>query len=396
MDDASDAAAWGVPDVGCSICYEINAVDPQANSYPRLEKMAGKQGKFSRRLVALALAVTAMTSGCHTTNPKSPSFGIDRLPPVYDNMPRELSKVVLPEYVIEPPDILMIEGVHIVPRAPYHLKTLDVLSIQVSGALPESQLTSSYPIEPGGVVNLGVDYGAVRVAGMTVEEAEAAILEHLKKYLSDPRVSVALGQMAASQQILGEFLVQPDGTITLGSYGNVSVVGLTVTQAREAIEAYLSTFLDRPEISLNVQSFNSKVYYIVLQGAGLGDGVYRFPVTGNETVLDAIANIQGLEQVSSKKIWIARPTADPCRVQVMPVDWFAVTERAAPHTNYQIMPGDRVFIAEDKLVAFDTKIAKITAPLERIMGFTLLGTGTVTRLSGRVLEGGGNPNNQGI
>ena len=145
-----------------------------------------------------------------------------------------------------------------------------------------------------------------------------------------------------------------------------------------------------------MQAFNSKVYYIILQGAGLGDGVYRFPVTGNETVLDAIANIQGLEEVSSKKIWVARPSRDICRPQVLPVDWFAVTERGEPQTNYQLLPGDRVFVAEDKLVAFDTYIAKLTAPLERIMGFTLLGVGTATRLSGSVLKGGGNPNNNGI
>ncbi len=321
---------------------------------------------------------------------------MDRLPPIYENMPRELSKVVLPRYVIEPPDILMIEGVHIVPKAPYHLKTLDVLSIQVSGPLPEAQLAGNFPIEPGGIVNLGVDYGSVRVAGMTVEQAEQAILEHLREQLNEPSVSVSLAQMAASQQIIGEFLVQPDGTITLGSYGSVSVVGKTIDEAKRAIESHLANHLDNPEVSLNVQSFNSKVYYIVLQGAGLGDGVYRFPVTGNETVLDAIANIQGLEQVSSKKIWIARPTSDAQRVQLLPVDWYAITERAAPQTNYQLLPGDRLFIAEDKLVAFDTHIAKLTAPLERILGFTLLGTGTATRLSGKVLRGGGNPNNTGI
>ena len=358
--------------------------------------MSGTQGRIQWRSRSLVLLLAVVATGCHATHPKDPTFGIDRLPPVFDAMPRELSKVVMPDYVIEPPDILLIEGVHIVPKAPYHLKTLDVISIQVSGALPDSQIMGQYPIEPGGIVNLGVDYGAVRVAGMTVEEAEQAILEHLRKYLSDPRVSCALVQMAASQQILGEFLVQPDGTITLGAYGNVSVVGRTVGEARATIEAHLEYFLEDPEISLNVQSFNSKVYYIILQGAGLGDGVYRFPVTGNETVLDAIANIQGLEQVSSKRIWVARPCRDLNRPQIMPVDWYAVTERAEPMTNYQLLPGDRVFIAEDKLVAFDTFVAKFTAPLERIMGFTLLGVGTATRLSGSVLTGGGNPLNQGI
>lgn len=360
--------------------------------------MIGIHGRIRRLALLMYLLCTVLLTGCHSMSkhPRDPAFGIDRLPPVYQSMPRELSKVVLPEYVIEPPDILMIEGIHIVPKAPYQLRALDVLSIQVSGALPEAQISGLYPVEPGGMINLGVDYGSVRVAGMTSKEAEQAILDHLSQYLSAPGVSVTLAQMASSQQILGDFLVQPDGTITLGSYGNVQVVGNTINEAREVIEDHLSQFLDEPEVSLNVQAFNSKFYYVVLQGAGLGDGIFKYPVTGNETVLDAIANIQGLEQVSSKKIWVARPTNDPCQVQVLPVDYYAVTERASPHTNYQLMPGDRVFIAEDQLIAWDTQIAKFTAPLERIMGFTLLGVGTGTRLSGRVLQGGGNPRNRGI
>ena len=54
-----------------------------------------------------------------------------------------------------------------------------------------------------------------------------------------------------------------------------------------------------------------------------------------------------------------------------------------------------MFIAEDKLVAFDNALIKIISPLERLMGFTLLGTETATRLSGPVLRGGGNPRNFG-
>jgi polysaccharide export outer membrane protein len=108
-------------------------------------------------------------------------------------------------------------------------------------------------------------------------------------------------------------------------------------------------------------------------------------------VLDAIAQINGLDQVSSKKIWIARPTDQPGYPQILPVDWFAVTEQAAAGTNFQILPGDRVFVAEDSIVAFDNRLAKLLAPVERTMGFILLGTGTITRLSGSVLKGGGNP-----
>ncbi|OHB73457.1 MAG: hypothetical protein A2V70_06815 [Planctomycetes bacterium RBG_13_63_9] len=309
---------------------------------------------------------------------------------VFAPMPRELSKTVLPRYTIEPPDILRIEAVHAVPRPPYRLRTRDALNIQAWGTLPDAPIQGVYPVEPGGVVNLGIRYGSVPVGGMTVDEARRAIEAHLRHYLKDFFVSVTLEQMAAMQQIAGEHLVGPDGTVTLGSYGSVSVVGQSIAGAKAAIEAHLSQYLENPEISVDVFAYNSKVYYIVTQGAGLGDGVFRFPVTGNETVLDAISQINGLEQVSSKRIWIARPTDVPGNVQVLPVSWNAITACGSAASNYQILPGDRVFIAEDKLVAMDTHIGKITAPFERIMGFMLLGTGTVTRHSGAVLRGGGN------
>jgi polysaccharide export outer membrane protein len=332
-----------------------------------------------------------LLSGCHAAMHHHDQHVMKRLPPTYPTMPRELQKVVLPTYTIEPPDILQIEALQVVPRSPYHLKALDVLAIQATGTLPDAPIAGPYVIEPGGTVNLGPPYGLVKVSGLTVEHAQEAINVHLEKYLKDPIATVALAQLGAAQQISGQFMVGPDGTITLGSYGSVTVVGQTLDQAKHTIEAFLSRELEEPRISLNIFAYNSKVYYVVLQGAGFGDGVYRFPITGNETVLDAIAQINGLDQVSSKRIWIARPTNHLGEVQILPVDWFAVTEQASTSSNYQILPGDRVFVAEDKMVAFDTQLGKLLAPFERMMGFSLLGAGTATRFSGRVLRGGGNP-----
>jgi polysaccharide export outer membrane protein len=305
--------------------------------------------------------------------------------------PRELNKVVLPPYTIEPPDMLVIEAVHIVPRPPYHLRTFDSLAIQVQGTKPDEPISGVYPIEPGGLIKLGFNYGAIKVGGLTVAEAEAALKQHLRQSLTAPVINVSLASMAATQQIAGEHLVGIDGTVTLGIYGSVPVVGLTLAEAKATLERHLSQFLENPEVAVDVFGYNSKVYYVVTQGAGMGDGVYRFPITGNETVLDAISQINGLQQVSSKRIWIARPTDVPGDVQQLPVSWEAITSQAAAGTNYQILPGDRIFIAEDRLIALDTSLAKIIAPLERVMGFTLLSAGTATRLSGRVLAGGGNP-----
>jgi polysaccharide export outer membrane protein len=204
---------------------------------------------------------------------------------------------------------------------------------------------------------------------------------------------VTLADSAARQRVSGPHLVGMDGTVTLGTYGSVSVIGLTIAQARTAIEQHLLQYFDSLEISVEIAGYNSKVYYIVTQGAGFGDGVYRFPMTGNETVLDALSQINGLRPVSSKKVWIARPTDDPACVQRLEVCWEDVTANAYARTNYQILPGDRIFVAEDHLIALNTALSKIIAPMNQVMGFSLLGAGTVTRFSGHVLDGGGNSQN---
>ena len=129
-------------------------------------------------------------------------------------------------------------------------------------------------------------------------------------------------------------------------------------------------------------NFNSKVYYVITQGAGMGDAARRLPITGNETVLDAISMINGLSAVSSKNIWVARPcSSNPKQGKVLPVDWDAITQRGATATNYQLMPGDRVFIAEDPAVALNNELSKKTAPVERVLGLIGLGESVIRGLA---------------
>ncbi|HKB42655.1 MAG TPA: polysaccharide biosynthesis/export family protein, partial [Gemmataceae bacterium] len=299
-------------------------------------------------LVVLAVwGACLLASGCHgpqkvlVKNPPEPrELAVVKNP----HVPRELAKVTHPEYVIEPPDILLIDAVRVVPRPPYRVSPLDTIFIRATNVLMEEPINALYGVTPEGTVDLGLSYGSVRVADLTLEEARDAITKVLKETFKNVQVSVSLGQSRAQQQIRGEHLVRPDGTVGLGLYGSVSVVGLTLAQAKFRIEEFLSQFLLNPEVSVDVFSYNSKVYYIITDGGGYGEAVYRFPSTGNETVLDAISQINGLPVVACPKaIWLARP--DPhCggTDQVLPVHWNAITRHGDPQTNYQVLPGDRI------------------------------------------------------
>ena len=288
--------------------------------------------------------------------------------------PRELHKVSLPAYGVEPPDILPIEMLKLVPLPPYRIDIYDVLQIRVSFALPDQPIDDFYLVEGEGIVNLGPAYGTVRVVGMTIDEATEAIRNKLTEVLRQPDVSVQLARTAGTQPITGQYLVGPDGTINLRHYGMLHVAGKTMTEIKLALQKHLPQYFDSPEVSVDVLAYNSKVYYVITEGAGLGDNVRRLPITGNETVLDAMSAVNGLSQVSSKEVWIARPAPGGfgCE-QILPVDYEAITRGGSAATNYQIMPGDRVFIAEDNVIGFNNVLGKVTAPIERLLGIAALG-----------------------
>jgi protein involved in polysaccharide export with SLBB domain len=241
------------------------------------------------------------------------------------------------------------------------------------------------------MVHLGPVYGSVKVEGLTVDEAEKAVETHLKGYsrdengqpvgLKNPQVSVELPDVAGRQQISGEHLVRPDGTVSLGVFGGVYVAGMTLAEVKQAIEVHLSEHIHDPEVSVDVLAYNSKTYYVITDGGGFGEQVVRLPCTGNETVLDAISQIDGLSEVSSKTIWLARPAPSGVGcAQIMDVHWRDIAAEGITTTNYQILPGDRIYIKADKLITTDNFISKVIAPAERIMGFILLGSGVQSTL----------------
>src|SRR5207302_3751053 len=131
-------------------------------------------------------------------------------------------------------------------------------------------------------------------------------------------------------QVSGERLVGPEGMVNLGTYGTVYVAGMTIEEAKDTVEKQLTKFLQEPKIAVDVYAYNSKVYYVLTEGAGLGDGLLRVPATGNETVLDAIAQVNGISRLSSKHIWIARPAPGGVGCdQILPVNWDEITKGGA-------------------------------------------------------------------
>jgi polysaccharide export outer membrane protein len=240
-------------------------------------------------------------------------------------VPREFEKQAMPPYRIEPPDILLIRASKAI-------------------TLPTQPLDGQHLVKMDGYVNLGI-YGEVFLAGRSLEEARdlvaAALLARRVKG-KDPK---DLANPAAKE------------------------TELTIEDIKR-------------ELQVDVLAYNSKFYFIIIDGGGYGERVFRIPITGNETVLDAMSMIGGLPEVSSRKnMWIARATtADADHPTILPIDWRGITQLGNARTNYQVYPNDRLYVKADLLVRINNGLEKVLAPAEKLLGVTLLGASTVNTI----------------
>lgn len=164
-------------------------------------------------------------------------------------------------------------------------------------------------------------------------------------------------------------VVLADGTLDLGPYGRVIVAGRDLEQTESLIEQQIAYQMRQQEadckqfisdqdsdsvqqeplpddcdaIAVNVRLLDPVDRFYVL-GEVNAPGAY--PLSGSETVLDAIVSAGGLTSSANPcQILLARPT-DPCECRVtLPVCYREIVQMGNTATNYQMQPGDRVFVA---------------------------------------------------
>ncbi len=214
------------------------------------------------------------------------------------NLPREFNRVAMPDYVVEPPDIIIVE---------------------VQGSLDGRPISGERLVQPNGKISLGF-YGEVFVSGLTTQEIKAKLVLHLEKFLTDEQLGLTAPKSA------------------------------TLPRTAEELAAAKRIFVD-------VTSYNSKVYYV----QGLVNNPGRFPVTGNETVLDALIYGGGLlgTDLGRTRVLLIRP-APPGKdgETKLLVNYKAIVEAGDATTNYQVMPSDRIVVTADPALS-DVEIAAL-------------------------------------
>lgn len=248
----------------------------------------------------LGLALTMVMGGCSALglsfssgNPltKEAETVLDqsRIP---STIPRENAKTVLPPHRLQPGDAVLIEPV----------------SIERDLRLPADQTVLA-----DGTIDLG-PYGRIVVAGQELEQAEALIEQQIDFQIQQ--------QLEACQRAGCEPKNSP---------------------GRRA---------DTPDacdsIAINVRLLENVQRYYVL---GEVNAPGSYPLSGFETVLDAIVAAGGLSKGANPcQILLSRPS-EPCDCRVtLPVCYREIVQLGNTASNYQLRPGDRIFVASRSCV----------------------------------------------
>jgi RNA polymerase sigma factor (sigma-70 family) len=185
-------------------------------------------------------------------------------------------------------------------------------------------------------------------------------------------VLVEVLEALPGRPISGDRLVRPDGTISLGWYGNLNVAGMTPLEVKEKVILHLRKYLsddslgliemdgetgnpkldkdgkqipvdpkDSDRVFVDVTAYNNRCYYV--EGEVTSPG--RLPFTGSERVLDVMHYAGGplpSADLSSIKLIRTFPKGSP--VQVLPINYEEITVGTDDSTNYEIMPFDRIAV----------------------------------------------------
>jgi polysaccharide export outer membrane protein len=121
------------------------------------------------------------------------------------------------------------------------------------------------------------------------------------------------------------------------------VAGKTLDQIEAEVRAVVlaQTHHDPGPVAARVVSRQGLVYYVLGEVHAPG----AFPLTGRETVLDAILAAGGLtERADGRDVILTRPAPPGRRPVVLPVCYPQIVQLGDTTTNYQVAPGDRIFV----------------------------------------------------
>ncbi|HXV19776.1 MAG TPA: polysaccharide biosynthesis/export family protein [Desulfuromonadales bacterium] len=139
-------------------------------------------------------------------------------------------------------------------------------------------------------------------------------------------------------ELSGQFVVRPDGKITLPAAGDVAAAGQTPARLGENLAVVLGGFVKKPIVTVAVTGITNNRIYI--SGGGVPPAVVN--LSGQTTLFKFLCGLQGLENADLRRAYLLR------KGERMAVDFFALFWEGDFSRDLELRPEDILFIPNNE------------------------------------------------
>ncbi len=164
-------------------------------------------------------------------------------------------------------------------------------------------------------------------------------------------------------QIERELTVRPDGRVSFDLIGDLEARGRTIEEVRGDIATRLKEFIVQPDVTVLLKTSNSRTFFIL--GEVNRPGAY--PIVGDVSAVHALGSAGGPTRMASlDNARLVRPS--PEGELTYPIHFAAITEHGYGGTNYQLQPGDVVYVPPNVSARIGYALQLIFFPIQQILG----------------------------
>jgi polysaccharide export outer membrane protein len=172
-----------------------------------------------------------------------------------------------------------------------------VCGLAAAPAAAQNRAAGSAPPPTGPASSGPINSGPINGPGAGTSGQPGAVAPvDTKTYVIGPE-DVLFVRVWREQDFTGAYPVRPDGKITIPLVGDVQAAGLTPVRLGENLKEALSAYINSPDVSVSLQTVNSKKYYITGEVNRPGEYALVTPTR----VFDALSNAGGFRDFANKK-----------------------------------------------------------------------------------------------
>ena len=137
--------------------------------------------------------------------------------------------------------------------------------------------------------------------------------------------------------------ISGNGTVTFPLVGNIKIAGLSLEQAEQNLADRLTTYIRQPQVSMLVKEYGNKTVYVL--GQVSKPGSIQIPPEKQLTVLEAITSVGGFTDIANtSKVRVLR--MEDGKQKSMDVDVSQITKQGNKSLDIALQPGDVVFVPQ--------------------------------------------------